>query len=456
MSVSLIDGHTDANNVGIGGLFRICKELQTNSARTVKERIISENKHYDDFTLLMKFLFDNNITTGIDIKKLDKSITSVFGKTITPPDSFEDLLEYIKINNTGKDIDIANVRCAIMNITEEFDVTDTPVTNFLNEIVTKSLRLGIDVKTINKVYGYEVVPTFDVQLGTPIEDVKLNGDEEIFISQKLNGTRCVYWKGDLWTRSGKKYTGCQHIINDIKRLCVEDLTIDPNEVVFDGELVLKSCGLSDSEAFQKGTGIANSKNETKEELEYVIFDTMSSEDFESKTSGRKYGSRRAFLETLPETFKRLGLTNIRIVPFFYRGYNHEKIWEYLDYAEANDMEGIIVNLDTPYEFKRTRNLIKVKKFHDIDLECVDIESGIKGKYKSTLGAIVCRYKDDEVRVGSGFTEELRNHYWNNPDDIIGKIVSVKYKEATKNKDGSESLQFPVFVCVRQDKLLADC
>lgn len=441
----------EAQYLGIEKLYDVCCELQNNSARTLKEQIIRENRKYEDFGYLMKFLFDNNITTGIDIKKIGKEIN---GSNYDIPYIYKlhSLLEYIKTNNTGKDVDVLTVRNAIWNISGG----RLEHMKFLEEVVTKSLRLGIDSKTINKVYGYEFVPTFDVQLGTPIEDVKLNGDEEIFISQKLNGTRCIYWKGDLWTRSGKKYTGCQHIINDIKRLCVEDFTIDPNEVVFDGELVLKSCGLSDSEAFQKGTGIANSKNETKEELEYVIFDTMSSEDFENKTSSRKYGSRRAFLETLPETFNRLGLTNIRIVPFFYRGYNHEKIWEYLDYAEANDMEGIIVNLDTPYEFKRTKSLIKVKKFFDIDLRCIRIEQGEKGKYKNTLGAIVCRYKDGEVKVGSGFSEEQRNDYFNNPGKIINEIVTVKYKEATRNKDGSESLQFPVFVCVRQDKAVEDC
>jgi DNA ligase-1 len=151
----------------------------------------------------------------------------------------------------------------------------------------------------------------------------------------------------------------------------------------------------------------------------------------------------------------LGLKHIRIVPFFYQGFDHGKIWEYLDYAEANDMEGIIVNLDTPYEFKRTKNLIKVKKFFDIDLRCIRIEQGEKGKYKDTLGAIVCRYKDGEVKVGSGFTEEQRDDFFKHPGKIINEIVTVKYKEATKNKDGSESLQFPVFVCVRQDKEVAD-
>lgn len=439
----------DSKYLGIDGLYEVCKQLQETSARTGKEKIIAEYRGYDDFKSLLLFLFDNSVTTGLDIKKVNKQTNSCdYYEFIN---SFTQLLDYVKEHNTGRDYDINTIQHTACLFSDNEQILD-----FIYEVVTKSLRLGIDSKTINKIFGYEFIPTFDVQLGTPIEDVKLNGDEEIFISQKLNGTRCIYWKGDLWTRSGKKYTGCQHIINDIKRLCKEDFCIDPNEVVFDGELVLKSCGLSDSEAFQKGTGIANSKNETKEELEYVIFDTMSSLDFENKTSSRKYGSRRAFLETLPETFNRLGLTNIRIVPFFYRGYNHEKIWEYLDYAEANDMEGVIVNLDDYYQFKRTKSLLKCKKFFDIDLRCIRIEQGEKGKYKNTLGAIVCRYKDGEVKVGSGFTEEQRNDYFNNPGKIINEIVTVKYKEATKNKDGSESLQFPVFVCVRQDKLLADC
>ena len=434
----------DSKYLGIDGLYVVCRNLQLTTKRTEKERIVEYNKECEDFKQLLLFLFDNSVTTGLDIKKINKQTNSCdYYEFIN---SFTQLLDYVKEHNTGRDYDINTIQHTVCLFSDSEQVVD-----FIYEVVTKSLRLGIDAKTINKVYGYEFIPTFDVQLGTPIEDVKLNGDEEIFISQKLNGTRCIYWKGDLWTRSGKKYTGCQHIINDIKRLCVEDFTIDPNEVVFDGELVLKSCGLSDSEAFQKGTGIANSKNETKEELEYVIFDTMSSVEFEQKKCERKYGARRSSLENLPETFNRLGLTNIRIVPFFYRGYNHEKIWEYLDYAEANDMEGIIVNLDTPYEFKRTKSLIKVKAYKDCSLKCIAINIADKGKYKDILGSITCKYKDWTVDVGSGFNEEQRYYFTQHPEEIVDKIIEIKYKEPTKNKLGQESLQFPVFMGIRFDK-----
>lgn len=446
-NVSLINGHVDSIELGIEGLYTVCKSLQETSGRKDKEKIISENKHYNDFTDLMIFLFDNNITTGLDIKKINKQIFIDGTTTIVPVDKFKDILNYVKTHNTGSNIDIINVQCSIINVGKQKEYID-----FLNEIVTKSLRLGIDTKTVNKVYGYELVPTFDVQLGTSIEDVKLNGDEEIFITQKLNGTRCVYFDGKLWTRSGKQYVGCEHIIKDIKKMFA-DAGYRDSAFVLDGELVLKDCGLSDSEAFQKGTGIANSHNETKEELKYVIFDILDDIDFRTKHCETKYSDRKMKLLELAPFIR--DYKSIDLVRFFYRGYDHNKIWEYLDYAEENDMEGIIINLDTPYQFKRVKSLIKVKKFNDIDLRCIRIEKGEKGKYKDTLGAIVCRYKDGEVRVGSGFTEEQRNDFFNNPGKIINEIVTIKYKEATKNKNGTESLQFPVFVCVRTDKLVAN-
>ena len=116
----------------------------------------------------------------------------------------------------------------------------------------------------------------------------------------------------------------------------------------------------------------------------------------------------------------------------------------------NDWEGIILNLDTPFECKRTKNLIKVKKFFSCDIKCIGTEEG-SGRNKGTLGALVCDYKGNKVRVGSGFSDVDRKHFWLHPENVIGKIISVKYKEETKNKDGGISIQFPVFEAIRFDK-----
>ena len=100
--------------------------------------------------------------------------------------------------------------------------------------------------------------------------------------------------------------------------------------------------------------------------------------------------------------------------------------------------------------KRNNGILKVKSFKHADVLCTNIIEG-DGKYKGTLGLIKCDYKGFELGVGSGFTDQQRDYYWNHRDEIIGKIIQIKYKGETKNKQGGLSVQFPIFQCIRSDK-----
>lgn len=427
-------------------IYNICKELQSTSSTLEKQNILKQNENNELFKEVLKFLLDPMVVTGISKKKIDKDVRVVYYETESGDYWLEDLLEYISTNNTGRDNDIAYCQFYISKLTDDEELQD-----FIKSIITKSLKLGVDVKTANKVYGKNFIPKLDVMLGTSIEKCKIPQGTWFSISQKLNGSRCFYYKGKLYTRQGKVYTGCEHIIKDIQSLdkYYKDYCKD-EEYVYDGELILKDDTLTDSEAFQKGVGIANSDKETKEELKLVIFDMLNQKEFEIGESVYSYKKRKEQLTDLRKIIGHENLTNIQVIPMFYEGTDQDKIWKWLDYAEFNDMEGIILNLDAPYECKRTKNLIKVKKFFDIDLRCIGVEEG-SGKYANTLGAIVCDYKGNELRVGSGFTDAQRDYYWNNPSEIVGKTVTIKYKEETKNKNGGQSLQFPVWITTRFDK-----
>lgn len=109
----------------------------------------------------------------------------------------------------------------------------------------------------------------------------------------------------------------------------------------------------------------------------------------------------------------------------------------------------MVNLDSPYVGKRTKNLIKVKKFYTYDLRVVGIEPGT-GRNANRVGNFIVSFKGNNVGVGSGLSDEQRDYYWEHPDEIIGRVIEVKYKEVTKNKDGTESLQFPTLVSIREE------
>ena len=91
---------------------------------------------------------------------------------------------------------------------------------------------------------------------------------------------------------------------------------------------------------------------------------------------------------------------------------------------------------------------------ECDLKIVDVLSGT-GKYEGMLGSVVCESDDGviQVNVGSGLNENQRETL--KKEDLIGKIVAVKYNTRITNKQGEESLFLPIFIELREDKDVAD-
>jgi ATP-dependent DNA ligase len=117
-------------------------------------------------------------------------------------------------------------------------------------------------------------------------------------------------------------------------------------------------------------------------------------------------------------------------------------------------EGIILKThDGIWEDKRAKHQIKFKGELECDLKIVAIEEGT-GKYAGMLGAILCESVDGVVKVsvGSGFKDEHRKNYG---QELVDKIVAVKYNMRIRNKSGEESLFLPIFVEIRDDKNVAD-
>ena len=354
-------------------VIQLFKQIQNTSGLNEKQRIIRDNKDNELFKKCLVFLLDGNVVTGISTTKMGKmTIAKAQNYTTFDLKSFSDVIDYLKIHNTGADVDVAAIRKFICN-NSKYDVE----CEFYEQMVTKKFRLGADSKLVNKAIP-GLIEEFNVQLGTSIEKVKLRGNELIFISHKLNGLRCAYLGTECRTRQNKTIQGIEHIIKDLQAMGYGNMFID-------GELLYKNKeGLSDSEAFQKGTGIANSKSGDKSQLKFKVFDLLPLEEFWSGKSKDPYSVRYEKLNKLEEDIKSFGTENIEVVERVYRGYDHSKIWEWLQYAEDNDWEGCIVNLDKPYECKRTKSLIKVKQFYDATLRVIGYEEG-SGKNKGALG-----------------------------------------------------------------------
>ena len=228
-------------------VIKLFKQIQEVSGKNDKINIVKANADNELFKKCLVFLLDTNIVTGISKKKLSK-------KFLTPQSvvlvtyTFEDVMEYLKANNTGRDEDIVYVQ-QFLSVQPKEDLW------FYEGMITKTLKIGMDKKSVNKAIP-GLIETWEVQLGSGYDKLKLKDGELFFISQKINGNRSSYYNGKLISRQGKEFKGFQHIINDIESTL-------GNQYFVDGELIRKNVdNLSDGENFRIGAGIINSDAES--------------------------------------------------------------------------------------------------------------------------------------------------------------------------------------------------
>lgn len=405
-------------------IYNLCTELQFISGTKAKQQFLLDNR-CEDFDTFLKWLLNPQIVTGIDRKKLKmRSVSRCFESQ-----DLKDILDYLVEHNTGRDVDVGYCR-SFMNANPEYEA-------FLFSVFTKSLKLGVDVKLVNKTYGDDFIFNWEIQQAYPIEKYPLKPNTWITITQKCNGVRATYYRGKIMARSGVEFKGLDHIVNELDAAY--------SNYVLDGELMLKDkTGLTDNEAFRKATGIINSDGD-KSEICMTVFDCLPVADFDSPTPKMRYSQRRRLMDGLEDT------DNVRVLPVLYQGTDHTQIPILLDKMVGEDKEGLMVNLDVPYKRKRHSGILKVKRFYTMDLRVMSVEEG-EGKYVGMLGKVNVEFNGNVVGVGSGFTDEQRIKYWEDKDYLVNKIIEVKYKEvSTDKKTGLQSLQFPVFVCVREDK-----
>jgi DNA ligase-1 len=118
----------------------------------------------------------------------------------------------------------------------------------------------------------------------------------------------------------------------------------------------------------------------------------------------------------------------------------------------------MLRADEPYKGKRSKDLLKVKKFFDDEYTVTAISIGpfryIKDGQEceeEMLSNVTIQHKGYNVDVGSGFTIAERQHFYQNPNDIIGKTITVQYFEETNNQDGGISLRFPTLKIIHGAK-----
>jgi DNA ligase-1 len=423
------------------------KEMNAYNSRKYKQEMLKTYKNDEVIKKYLQIAFDPYTVYGISGGKLLKHVH--VGDVWCAPTVF-DLFDYLKEHNTGKDYDIAVCQLAI----DWFAGDDKELANLLMQLIFKDLSIGVEAKSINSVMP-GLIPTFEVQLAQKYfeKPEKLSG-KTFALTTKIDGGRIIAIREtfgvSFYTRAGQKYEG----LVDLEKEMMETF---PEGTVLDGEItILENAGIPSKEAYKQAMKITRKDGE-KHGLKMLVFDAMYIDEWKTQKCTHDWVERRALLEGLyfysPNKHEH---KYFELLPVLYRGSDTSKVMEYLDEALANKEEGIMINIcDAPYEFGRTWNLMKVKKMNTLDLEIIGFEEG-EGRLAGTLGAILVEYKNNVVKVGSGFSDELRAEIWKDRGLWFGRICEIQYFEETTNQNGGISLRFPVFKDVRTDKFEADC
>ena len=328
-------------------------------------------------------------------------------------------------------------------------------------ILIKDLRAGFSEKTINKVvekkYSSYAIPIFGCQLAhdSTNHESKVSGKK--LIEVKLDGVRVITivrsdGRVDMFSRNGKELANFPHIAEQISRVVKAKSTSKDMDLVLDGEIM--------SNSFQDLMKQVHRKDNVEAgDAILNLFDVLPLEDFEKGIYNKTQRVRSSMINFWVEQNKDqlpnvTSLTNEEVDLDTEEGQARYK--EINAKAVAGGYEGIMIkDPEAGYECKRSVAWLKLKPFIEVSLEVVDVEEGT-GKNVGKLGALVCEGIDDGktivVNCGSGFTDNMRECFWEAKEDLIGNIVEVRADAVTQNQDGTYSLRFPRFKGFRGFKL----
>ncbi|MGL6185566.1 MAG: hypothetical protein ACRC1T_09340 [Clostridium chrysemydis] len=417
-------------------ILKLVKETQGTNA---KIEFLSNYKDNELLLSVLNLMYNPTISTKLARKKIEKEISlDLFHEVIHSDNEF---INYLQNICSGKDSDILSVQEYIDNFEDEDE------REMLKEIATQTLSIGMDYKNINKAFGYRFIDLLEPMLAYALEKRldKIKTGARFSASLKLDGFRTLikYTKDGIkaYSRNGLEMEGYEEFLERIKG------SLPFVNMIYDGELLTQKLYKDSKDGYKAISKIARTKGKKNpNDICFHCFDCIPYDEFIEGISQDDYIRRRFDLEKIIETdyikvVKSLGIFTV----------DSPDLYTLLDEVVSNGGEGLMINeIDSKYETKRSTGILKMKKFHSCDLLCLDVLEG-DGAFSGMLGSIVVDYKGFKLNVGSGFTEEQRKYYWNNQDEIIGKIVEVKYFEETTNQNGGISLRFPVFQWIRTDK-----
>lgn len=415
-------------------LVRLLNEIKNEPRTSVKVKLLREYSNQDELERFLVYAYSNREIFGLTSAGL--RIPWAYGLNEDIP---FDIFEKIKVTPGRND------KAKLLR--DGLTLRKKEVIDYILKAIDKDLNIGINRKLINTAFGKEVIPDFGCMLAFKQDEKRFNNEfgklDWCYYNVKVDGIRAVVTVQssdiiEFKSRDGKELQ--PFLVENIKSEIARNI-----EHFIGLEL---DCEIS-STHFQKLMRIVNRKNVDMSSI--YIRNTTKLSIFDIKSLGHlQLVERVAFMEALE---KKIASSKIKFLRYFKVNMNYNLIASIARKYIVAGAEGIIIkNPHSMYQTKRSNSWLKFKDKNTIDLKIIGYYPGEPGtEFEHCLGGIILKYKNTELRCGSGFSEKERVEFWTIKEELLDKITEISYMEETK----TGSLRHPVFERFRFDKETTD-
>jgi len=411
---------------------------------------------------ILEYTYDTHRKYKIDEGKYDRiQIGGLFGTTPTKQDlTIQDWYEFKTILNNLSEIKSANDLAVTTTKTFIQKFINEEHVKFLKQVLFKDLRLGLNIKKIQKVW-----PDFCVlypYMGCrPFNMKNLEAVEyPAYAQTKMDGTFCNVIIDTV--NKTVEYSSRQSKPQPMKG-CFLDKFCDnwigdshfTDKFVLTGEVLVWDNKNNRPLPRKLSNGIVRREDKTQDELDRIHFtcwDFVPYENFIAKKWNVPYKDRYLWLKTRLNNFMdKLHIVNTWEVN------NVQEAMERFNEEYTKGEEGVVIkSFNQIWQDGKPVGQVKIKAEKDCDLQMIEFLEG-KGLYEGRCGSIRCITCDNKLEVMvKPRTPDDASEIWDNQEEYLNKILTVKYNEKiesdTKDKP---SLYLPVFVEIRNDKIVAD-
>ena len=256
---------------------------------------------------------------------------------------------------------------------------------------------------------------FEPMLAAKWDDCKDTIEYPIYSQPKLDGIRCIVTKDGTWSRTGKPIISASHIRESLDKLFQHE-----PDLILDGELYADKFANDFNRIVslvKKTKPTAEDLKESAKNIEYHVYDVPSVDE----TFVGRWRELEELSLDFPKCVKKVE-THIITDEFYVNSW-------YENYIERG-YEGQMLRLDSKYENKRSKSLLKHKSFLDEEFTIVDICEG-EGNRAGTAGYFVFNTKDGKpFKSNVKGTWEETAQMLKDRKRLIGKEATVKYFNLT--------------------------